>query len=125
MVETKKITLGGEEYFVRCSILTTELFERTTGKKFSQLINNYQKLGKAMSNMDDDKIQEFVIDNIFDIELSAMQLAWCMIEEAKRDGKNKDFAKTTDQFISDLGTLSSNELKEVLAAAMSVFPRKL
>lgn len=119
----KQMTIGGEEYTLKCSILTSESFERTTGKKFGSAITRYQKLSKAMNVLPEDEANAYIVENIFDIEMDALQIAYCMIQEAKRKGFNQDFNKTMEEFISDVGTLSSEELKGVLQLAASLFPR--
>lgn len=116
MVETKQVKIGDKEYWMRCSLLTTESFERTTGKKFSDVVVMYKNLGKDPEN---------IVEHIIDIEVNAVQLAYCMIKEAQRKGLNEGFNESMEEFMDDVGSLNSEELKGVLALSMSVFPRKV
>lgn len=124
-MEIKTVNIGEKEYAMRCSVMTTEVFERNTGKKFGSVVNRYQKLGKAFSEMNEEEANAFLLENIFDIEMDALQLSYYMILDAKKKGYNQDFNCTLEDFIDNTGTLSSEELKGVLAIAMSVFPRKV
>lgn len=125
MVETKKLKIGDKEYYARCSLLTTEAFERTSGKKFSDVISRYQKLGTDLEGKDETESAGILISNIIEIEMDAIKLAYCMIQEAKRKGYNDWFDLDMEGFIDEVGSLNSEELKGVLALAMSVFPRKV
>lgn len=125
MIETKKMELGGKEYTLRCSLLTAEAFERLTGKKFTKAITMYQKVGKGLSDLSDEEATDKLMSDLLDIELNALNLAYCMIEEAKHKGYNQDFDMSAEDFIGEVGALGSNELKGVLALAMSIFPRSL
>ena len=125
MVETRDFILGGKEYKLKCSILTTESFERLTGKKFGSVISRYQKMSKVLTEKSEEEANEYLVENIFDIEMDALQLTYCMVLEAKKDGHNKDFNMSMEEFINDVGVLGTDELKGVLAAAAALFPRKL
>ena len=125
MIETKKLVIGGKEYYARCSLLTTEAFERTTGKKFSEVISTYQRLGSDLEGKDENESTSILIGNIIEIEMDAIKLAYCMIQEAKRKGYNDWFNADMEDFIDEVGSLNSEELKGVLQLAMSVFPRKV
>lgn len=125
MIETKTLTIADKEYKMRCSLLTVETYERTTGKKFSSLISQYQKLGNGMADMSDEEATEYLMDSLVDIEKSALTLAYCMIQEGKNKGYNEGFEYSLEEFIGEVGALSSEELKGVLQLAMSVFPRKV
>ena len=120
MVETKILTVGGEEYKMKCSILTTEAFERLTGKKFGHVLSRYQKLSKALNTLSAEDFEEYLVENILDMQIDALQLAYCMIREA-----DPDFATGMEDFMGSVGNLSSKELKGVLQLASSVFPRAL
>ena len=120
MVETKTLTVGGEEYRMKCSILTTEAFERLTGKKYGQVLSRYQKLQRALNTMSEEDFEDYLLENILDIQMDALQLAYCMIREA-----DPEFSQSMDGFMGSVENLSSEELKGVLHMASSVFPRSL
>lgn len=120
MVETKTLTVGGKEYRMKCSILTTEAFERMTGKKFGHVLSRYQKLSKAMNTLTTEEFEDYLVENILDIQIEALQIAYCMIREAE-----PDFSESMEDFMGSIDSLSSKELKGVLQLASSVFPRTL
>ena len=120
MVETKVLTVGGEKYRMRCSLLTTEAFERMTGKKFGQVLSRYQKLQRALNSMSAEEFEDYLVENITDIQMDALQLAYCMIKEA-----DPEIVMSEEAFMGSVSNLSSEELKGVLQMAFSVFPGSL
>lgn len=120
MVETKVLTVGGEKYRMRCSLLTTEAFERMTGKKFGQVLSRYQKLQRALNSMSAEEFEDYLVENIMDIQMDALQLAYCMIKEA-----DPEIVMSEEAFMGSVSNLSSEELKGVLQMAFSVFPGSL
>lgn len=120
MVETKVLTVGGEKYRMRCSLLTTEAFERMTGKKFGQVLSRYQKLQRALNSMSAEEFEDYLVENILDIQMDALQLAYCMIKEA-----DPEIVMSEEAFMGSVSNLSSEELKGVLQMAFSVFPGSL
>ena len=119
MVETKEVLIGDKNYHLKCSILTTETFEKATGKNIGKVLSSFIELGK---HTDD---EQYLVEHILPIELSVMELAYYMILEAKRDGFNQDFNITLDDFKASVSSLNKETLKGVLAVAQSVFPRSL
>lgn len=120
MVETKVLSVGGEKYRMRCSLLTTEAFERMTGKKFGQVLSRYQKLQRALNSMSAEEFEDYLVENIMDIQMDALQLAYCMIKEA-----DPEIVMSEEAFMGSVSNLSSEELKGVLQMAFSVFPGSL
>ena len=120
MVETKVLSVGGEKYRMRCSLLTTEAFERMTGKKFGQVLSRYQKLQRALNSMSAEEFEDYLVENILDIQMDALQLAYCMIKEA-----DPEIVMSEEAFMGSVSNLSSEELKGVLQMAFSVFPGSL
>lgn len=120
MVEVKTLTVGGVEYRMKCSILTTESFERLTGKKYGHILSKYGKLQRKLNDMSTEEFEDYLVENILDIQIDALQLAYCMIREA-----DPDFGMSMDAFLGSVDNLSSDELKGVLHMAASVFPRAL
>lgn len=125
MVETKTFTFNDREYVLRCSLLTVEAYERMTGKKFTRAITLFQRLGNGLADLNEEEATEKLMSDLLEIETCAVNMAYCMILEAKHKGYNQDFNMTADEFKTEIGALGSNELKGVLALAMSIFPRSL
>lgn len=105
---------------MRCSLLTTEAFERMTGKKFGQVLSRYQKLQRALNSMSAEEFEDYLVENIMDIQMDALQLAYCMIKEA-----DPEIVMSEEAFMGSVSNLSSEELKGVLQMAFSVFPGSL
>lgn len=119
MIKTEKVIIEGREYWLKCTIATVELYERMTGNKFATVLSNLahmQSLGDDLGEM---------MDSVLQLQSDTMKLAYVMILEAQKDGLNKDFNMSIDQWLSSLGALEGEALKGVLATAMSVFPRSL
>lgn len=119
MIKTEKVIIEGKEYWLKCTIATVELYERMTGSKFATVLSNIAK----MQTLGDDL--ENMMDAVLMLQTDTMKLAYVMILEAQKDGLNKDFTMSIDEWLSSLGALEGEALKGVLATAMSVFPRAL
>ena len=99
--------------------MTAEAYERMTGKKYTKIITMFRSLGEIGDDTDN------LMEDLIEIETGALYMAYCMIQEAKHKGYNQDFNLSAEEWIGEVGALSSNELKGVLALAVSIFPRKV
>jgi len=123
MVKTSKITIGGNDYAIKCSIATVEYFERLTGTKFADVLSDILKVNKVV-NQDGENIEDH-LDLLLDMQIKSIKLAYCMILEAKKDGMNQAFNLSLDDFLGTIETIDPDTFKEVLTVAQGVFPRKV
>lgn len=124
MVERRNVRIDDKEYVIKCSIATAELFERLTGAKFITVLSDIVKIQKKLEETAELETEE-LIEYILDMQIKASKLTYCMIIEAKKDGDNKDFEMTYDEWLSSVSSIDQETLKGVLAVAMGLFPRKL
>ena len=115
MIETKEVVIDGKAYKLRCSILTTEHFEKLTGKKFGKVLSQYLQMSKLIEQGNDDFFELYT-----EIQGDMIRLAYCMIQE-----NDPEFTKTCDEFMSEVGALDTETLKGVLSVAQGLFPRKV
>lgn len=119
MVRTEKIIINDKEYFIKCSIATAEAYERATGNKFSKILSSTIKQKQLLDNADGNT--EDLIDFVLDLQINVIKLSYFMILEAKKDGLNKDFNMTLDDYLSSISSLPNKTMKEVLAVASGLF----
>lgn len=124
MVQASKITLD-KEYWIKCSILTTETYEKLTGKKFGDILKKFARMEKKLSEMSEETLTDYLIGEYLDIQKDVIQLAYCMILEAKKDGYNQGFSSSLEEFMGNIGGVQSETIKGVLAAAKGLFPGKI
>lgn len=124
MVKRRNVRIDDKEYVIKCSIATAELFERLTGAKFITVLSDIVKIQKKLEETAELETEE-LIEYILDMQIKASKLTYCMIIEAKKDGDNKDFEMTYDEWLSSVSSIDQETLKGVLAVAMGLFPRKL
>lgn len=132
MVNREKLEINGKEYVLKCSIATAEYYERLTGNKFGKTLSDIIKMQKGIeelsSKTDGDVSEEYLnylLENVLEMQLNVLKMAYCMIMEAKKDNDNTDFNMSLDQWLSSVEVVNTNTIKGVLAVAIGLFPRKV
>lgn len=119
MVRVEKVLINDKEYFIKCSIATAEAYERATGNKFSKVLSSTIKQKKLLDEVSENT--EELIDFVLDLQINVIKLSYFMILEAKKDGFNKEFNMTLDDYLSSISSLPNKTMKEVLAVASGLF----
>ena len=126
MVQTSRITIGGKEYAIRCSIATVEYFERLTGTKFADVLSEILKVNRLVNEQGEDIAEH--LDLLMDMQVKVIKMAYCMIVEANKKGENAGFTlayPTLEDFMSDIESIDPSVFKGVLTVAQGVFPRQV